>query len=104
YRTAVRIAGRGSNLQAIVDATAARQLDATIAAVISNRSDAPGLARAREAGIEAICLDPRCYDTRNAFDRALVDLLRARDVALVCLAASCGWSVRRSSKRSPTGS
>ena len=82
----VLISGRGSNLQAIVDATAARQLDATIAAVISNRSDAPGLARAREAGIEAICLDPRCYDTRDAFDRALVDLLRARDVALVCLA------------------
>jgi len=83
---AVLISGRGSNLQAIIDAIADRRLDAAIAIVVSNRSDAPGLARAREAGIEARCLDPRAYPDRDAFDRALVDLLRARDVALVCLA------------------
>ena len=86
HRLAVLISGRGSNLQAIIDAIADRRLDATIAIVVSNRSDAPGLARARDAGIEALCLDPRAYQDRDAFDRALVDLLRARDVALVCLA------------------
>jgi phosphoribosylglycinamide formyltransferase 1 len=86
HRLAVLISGRGSNLQAIIDAIADRRLDAAIAIVVSNRSDAPGLARARDAGIEALCLDPRAYQDRDAFDRALVDLLRARDVALVCLA------------------
>ena len=86
HRLAVLISGRGSNLQAIIDAIADRRLDATIAIVVSNQSDAPGLARARDAGIEALCLDPRAYQDRDAFDRALVDLLRARDVALVCLA------------------
>ncbi len=86
YTIAVLISGRGSNLQAIIDAIADRRLDAAISIVVSNRYDAPGLARARDAGIEALCLDPRAYQDRDAFDRALVDLLRARDVALVCLA------------------
>jgi len=86
HRLGVLISGRGSNLQAIIDAIADRRLDAAISIVVSNRSDAPGLARARDAGIEALCLDPRAYQDRDAFDRALVDLLRARDVALVCLA------------------
>lgn len=85
-RIAVLISGRGSNLQAIIDAVASGRLDATIAVVVSNRSNAPGLARARAAGIEALCIDPRGYGSRDAFDRAVVDVLRARDVALVCLA------------------
>ena len=54
--------------------------------VVSNRSDAVGLLRAREAGIEALCLDPRDYADRAAYDRAIVEILRARDVGLVCLA------------------
>src|SRR5438045_8860892 len=86
HRVAVLISGRGSNLQAIIDAIADRRLDATIAIVVSNRSDAAGLTRARDAGIETLCLDPPTYPDRDAFDRALADLLRARDVALVCLA------------------
>ena len=61
-------------------------LDARIAVVVSNRPDAPGLDRARQAGIEAMCLEPREYADRGAFDRAMVDVLRARDVGLVCLA------------------
>ena len=85
-RLAVLISGRGSNLQSIIDAIAARELDATIAVVVSNRSDAAGLLRAREAGIEALCLDPRNFPDRTAYDRAVVDILRARDVGLVCLA------------------
>ncbi len=83
---AVLISGRGSNLQSIIDAIAHRRLDATIAVVVSSRSDAPGLARAREANIDAVSVDPRNYPDRDAFDRAIVDLLRARGVGLVCLA------------------
>lgn len=82
----ILISGRGSNLQAIIDAIAAGRLDATIAVVVSNRAEAPGLQRARDAGIEAIHLSPRAYPDRDAYDRAVADLLRARGVDLVCLA------------------
>jgi phosphoribosylglycinamide formyltransferase-1 len=82
----VLISGRGSNLQAIVDAVAARTLDARLAVVVSNRADAPGLERARRAGIETLCLSHRAYASREAYDAALVGELRARDVGLVCLA------------------
>lgn len=85
-RIAVLISGRGSNLQALIDAVAAGRLDATIAVVISNRAAADGLARARTAGIETLTLPHRDYPTRDAFEAALVAELRARDVALVCLA------------------
>jgi phosphoribosylglycinamide formyltransferase-1 len=85
-RIAVLISGRGSNLQSIIDAIATRALEATIAVVVSNRSDAAGLLRAREAGIEALCLEPREYPDRTAYDRAIVDILKARNVGLVCLA------------------
>jgi phosphoribosylglycinamide formyltransferase 1 len=85
-RLAVLISGRGSNLQSIIDSIAAGDLDATIAVVVSNRSDAAGLLRAREAGIEALCLDPRDYPDRTAYDSAIVEFLKARDVGLVCLA------------------
>jgi phosphoribosylglycinamide formyltransferase-1 len=85
-RVAVLISGRGSNLQSIIDAIARGDLAATIAVVISNRSDAPGLRRAQENAIETLCLDPRRYPDRLAYDRAIVDELKARDVGLVCLA------------------
>ena len=80
------ISGRGTNLQSIIDATAAGQLDATVAVVISNRADAPGLQRARDAGIEALHLSPRDHPDRDAYDSALVEALGARGVHLVCLA------------------
>jgi phosphoribosylglycinamide formyltransferase-1 len=83
---AVLISGRGSNLQAIIDATATGRLDAGIAVVVSNRADAAGLTRARDAGIEALCVPAREYPDRDAYDRAIVERLRARDVDLVCLA------------------
>jgi phosphoribosylglycinamide formyltransferase 1 len=54
--------------------------------VISNRDDIAGLRRARDAGIEAIYLNPRAYPDRDAYDGALADLLRTRAVDLVCLA------------------
>jgi phosphoribosylglycinamide formyltransferase 1 len=85
-RIAVLISGRGSNLQSILDATANGRLHATVALVISNRPGAPGLLRAREAGTEAVCVEPRGYADRDAYDRAIVTLLRSHAIDLVCLA------------------
>ncbi len=82
----VLISGRGSNLQSLIDATQSGQLEATIAVVVSNRPQAPGLLRAREAGVEAVCLEPRGFADRDAYDRAVAEILRARGVGLVCLA------------------
>jgi phosphoribosylglycinamide formyltransferase-1 len=85
-RLGVLISGRGSNLQAIIEAIGSRRLDAVIAVVISSRASADGLLRAREAGIETVCLLPRDYPDRNSYDQAIVDVLRKYDVSLVCLA------------------
>ena len=85
-RIAVLVSGRGSNLQAILDAIADGRLDATVAVAVSNRADAPGLTRARDAGIAAQCLLPSEYADRDAYDRAIVEVLRARAVDVVCLA------------------
>jgi phosphoribosylglycinamide formyltransferase 1 len=85
-RLGVLISGRGSNLQALIDAIADRRLDASIAVVISNRQDAAGLQRARAADIETLVLSHRAFATRDEYDRALARELRSRDVALVCLA------------------
>jgi phosphoribosylglycinamide formyltransferase-1 len=82
----ILISGRGSNLQAIIDAIAAGTLDARIAIVISNKADAGGLERARAAGLETLFLSHRAFETREAYDAALVAALRARGVGLVCLA------------------
>ena len=88
-RIGVLISGRGSNLQAIIDAIAAATLDAEVAVVISNTHDAAGLERAKRAGIETLVLDhtdKQAFPTREDFDRELVRQLKAREVALVCLA------------------
>jgi phosphoribosylglycinamide formyltransferase-1 len=82
----VLISGRGSNLQAIIDAIAEGSLDARIVVVISNRPDAQGLERARRAGIETLYLNHRASASREAYDQTLVEQLRSRDVGLVCLA------------------
>jgi phosphoribosylglycinamide formyltransferase-1 len=85
-RIGVLISGRGSNLQALIDAIAEGRLEARIAVVISNRADAAGLERARAAGVETLVLDHRGFPSRDAFDRALARELTARGVSLVCLA------------------
>jgi len=82
----VLISGRGSNLQALIDAVADGRLRARIALVISNRPNAAGLDRARAAGIETLVLDHKAYASRDEYDRALASALTARGVALVCLA------------------
>ena len=85
-RLGVLISGRGSNLKAIIDAIDQKRLDATIAVVISNKADAPGLDHARTAGIETLVLSHKDYASRDDYDRALVKELKQREVALVCLA------------------
>src|SRR5688572_8108029 len=88
-RIGVLISGRGSNLQAIIDATVDGRLDAQIAVVISNRPDAAGLTRAREAGIEALVLDhtdKAKFASREDYEEQLVRVMKERQVGLVCLA------------------
>jgi phosphoribosylglycinamide formyltransferase-1 len=82
----VLISGRGSNLQALIDAISAGTLRARIAVVISNRADAPGLERAKRAGIETLVLPHRDAASRAAYDDTLVRELKARGVEYVCLA------------------
>lgn len=82
----VLISGRGSNLQALIDAIRDGRLRARIAIVISNKANAPGLLRAERAGIETLVLDHRPAPSRDAYDRQLAEELRVRDVRLVCLA------------------
>lgn len=82
----VLISGRGSNLQALIDAIDDRRLRARIAVVISNKADAPGLLRAARAGIDALVLDHRAAPSRDAYDRQLAQALRGRGVRIVCLA------------------
>jgi phosphoribosylglycinamide formyltransferase-1 len=88
-RLGVLISGRGSNLQAIIDAVTSRRLNAEIGVVISNKIDAAGLRRAQDAGIETLVLDhadKAKFVTREDYDRELVRLLKERQVRLVCLA------------------
>ena len=85
-RLGVLISGRGSNLQSIIDAIQRGEIQATIAVVISDRPEAVGLLRAKEAGLETVCLRQRDFDSREAFDTAVADALHARAVNLVCLA------------------
>ena len=83
---AVLISGRGSNLQALMDAGDEGRLRAKVRVVLSNRPDAAGLVRARAAGIETLVVPHGDYATREDYDLAISSLLRERGVELVCLA------------------
>jgi phosphoribosylglycinamide formyltransferase 1 len=89
-RVAVLASGRGSNLQAVIDAIDAGQVHATIVAVISNKKDAAALERARKHGLPDLFVDPKPFagrpDSREAYDRALLEVLGQHDVELVLLA------------------
>jgi phosphoribosylglycinamide formyltransferase 1 len=89
-RIGVLASGRGSNLQAIIDAIDAGRLNARIALVLSNKKDAVALERARKHGLTDVFLDPKPFagqpDSREAYDRAVLDVLRKHDVELVLLA------------------
>lgn len=82
----VLISGRGTNLAAIVRAIARGRLDASIRVVVSNVAAAEGLRIASDAGIPTVVLPHQMHAGREAYDRALVEVLREHGVGLVCLA------------------
>jgi phosphoribosylglycinamide formyltransferase-1 len=82
----VLISGSGSNLQALIDSLAGADTPAVIRAVISNRADAYGLERARQANIETRFLDHKSYADRERFDAALIQAIDGFDADLVLLA------------------
>jgi phosphoribosylglycinamide formyltransferase-1 len=85
-RIGVLASGRGSNLQAIIDAIEAGKLDCRLAVVASDRADARALERARKHGIDAVFIDPKASPGREAYDQAVLAVLAERRVELVCLA------------------
>ncbi len=85
-RLGVLISGRGSNLQALIDAAASPEFPAEIGIVIANRPDAAGLVRTAAAGIATRLIDHAGFANRPAFDAALDEALRGAGVDLVCLA------------------
>ena len=93
-RLAVLISGRGSNLKAVIDAIAGGGLEATIAVVISNQAEAPGLDHADAAGIETLVLSHQAFATREDYDRAMVKELQDRQVTL-------GDELQRPARRLP---
>lgn len=82
----VLASGRGSNLQAILDAIEAGRCPARVVVVVSDRAGAPALERAQRAGVKGVHLDPRTHADRTAFDRALGALLATHGTELICLA------------------
>lgn len=89
-RVAVLASGRGSNLQSVIDAIEAGQVQAQIVAVISNKKDAVALERARKHGLMDLFVDPKPFagrpDSREAYDRSLLEILQQHEVELVLLA------------------
>jgi phosphoribosylglycinamide formyltransferase-1 len=84
-KVGVLVSGRGSNLQALIDAAHRGELGGEVAVVVSNVETAPGLERARKAGIPAVFRDHR-GKKREEFDSEIVGILRGHEVELVCLA------------------
>ena len=86
-RVVVMVSGGGTNLQAIMDAVADGKITNTeIATVISNNKNAYALERARAHGIEALCISPKDFESREAFNQAFLDKLNSYNVDLVVLA------------------
>ena len=85
-QTAILISGSGTNLQAFIDRVASGALDADICVVFSNKPDAYGLTRARDAGIATACLQQGDFESREAFDRAVAAELDRHSPDLVILA------------------
>ena len=82
----VLLSGTGSNLQALIDSDDVKASPATIRAVISNRADAYGLQRAKDAGIDTRVLDHKAFEGREAFDAALIEVIDEFKPQLVVLA------------------
>ena len=85
-RLGVLISGNGTNLQAIIDACGAGEIDADVTVVISDKEAAYGLERARKAGIDAVWLDHSAYDQPSLFTAAILQTLASRGVDVVVMA------------------
>lgn len=85
-RIGVFLSGRGSNFVAIHDAILAGKINAEIALVYSNKKEAPGLKIAKECNLETLHLDPKEYQSREAYDETIIQEIKKRDVDLICLA------------------
>ena len=85
-RVGALVSGRGSNLQAIIDAGESGKLDAAVVVVVSDVADAYALERARTHGIPPRFVDPKAHTSRETFDGALISVLTEHQVELICLA------------------
>src|SRR3990172_3983492 len=85
HRLGILLSGRGSNFMAIADNVDAGKIPAEIAVVISNRPDAPGLEEARRRGLDARLIPSKGLE-REQYDRKVVEVLKEKQVDLVCLA------------------
>lgn len=85
-KIAVFLSGRGSNFKAIHTAVENGTIDADIALVFSNKQQAPGLQYAREAGLTSLYLNPKEFESREDYDKAIAEEVKARDIDLICLA------------------
>ncbi len=85
-RVAILVSGRGSNMQALIDAASASDYPAEIAAVVSNRPDAPALQRASDHGVPAVTVDHTAFPDRTAFEDQLQRALVADGIEILCLA------------------
>lgn len=86
FKLGVLVSGRGTNLQAIIDAVERGEVTARIAVVISDRKDAYALERCRKHGIEGVFIDSKTHADKPGFDQAMIDLLQGKSVDLICLA------------------
>jgi len=85
-RTAILISGRGSNMDALIEAARSPDYPAEIALVLSNRPDAPGLAKAKAAGVATAAVDHKIYAGREEFERSLQLVLETYRIDFICLA------------------
>jgi phosphoribosylglycinamide formyltransferase-1 len=85
-RVAILISGRGSNMEALIDAARAPDFPAEIALVVSNRPDAPGLATAKSSGLATAAVDHKIYAGREEFERSLQIVLETYRIEFLCLA------------------
>jgi len=85
-RVGVLASGRGTNLQALLDAGSRPDYPAVVGVVISDREDSRSLARAQAAGVTALFINPKDHSDRSAYEAVLTKRLQASDVGLVCLA------------------
>ncbi|MBB5265901.1 phosphoribosylglycinamide formyltransferase-1 [Catenibacillus scindens] len=86
-KLAVLVSGGGTNLQAIIDSIESGKVtNASVGVVISNNKNAYALERARKHGIEAVCISPKEYESRDAFNQAMLDYLEQAGIDLIVLA------------------